>query len=68
MRWQEYAGYRIPRVNRVRGKKGKALIQFVKNLPDPDTEGLQEKVDRYIQNALEARKNGATKKLVKKHK
>lgn len=47
--------YRIPKTNNVKGKKGRKLIEFVRNLPDPDTKKLQKNVDVYVKKAIEAR-------------
>ena len=32
------------------------IVDFVMNLPNPDTKRLQEDVDGYVKNALDARK------------
>ena len=68
MRWQEKAGYRIPQINNLRGKKGRKFLEAIRNLPPSDFTELKKKVDKYVQDALEKREINSSKIQDEKHK
>ena len=69
MRWQEKAGYRIPNMNNLKGRKGRRILEEIRNLPAPDFAPLQKEVDVYVAKIVEERNNNnLVKRLEKKKK
>ena len=58
--------YKRPLLINLKGKKGKRLLEFVRNLPEPNRAELEEQVEKYIQHNLRARENEKPKQLIKK--
>ena len=56
MRWQEKAGYRVPNMNNLKGRKGRRILEEIRNLPAPDFAPLQEEVDAYVAKIVEDRR------------
>ena len=68
MRWQEKAGYRIPNINNLKGRKGRRILEEIRNLPTHDFAPLQKEVDVYVAKIVEERNNNNLVKRLEKRK